>query len=760
MRIQFTILLFSFQLLLAIAGTPDQYQADSEERDDMEKDIDEMKGIKQPQKELMYETSQAVVHEPDPDNPSRESQHIKLPDSPPFYHENKISAHVKISTDQSKIVNNHPDAKLEPLKKEHPPREMEEKEKLKGNQNGGNLMFEEAESEDESLIDQMLRLSEKLKARVKKDVSVEMKQSKKTVLDEVYFLMEDSEEASGPKETDSVDVDQVDNIDSVHVQDTPDTAAMNKQASEEFYIVENDNIGIDKKPEEKHIVTETVTEQIRKLADKVLESETLLDSIAEHSDESEESFNNDGKSKNILDTYGTKDYVDTSVDQQNIIAENMHSEKEPMSKDLYGFPNKDTGDLIFEEAEHEDESLTGQILRLSSKIKANLDKEVSHEMDELKKTPEEEIDFMKEDFRKGALDSQEESEINDVKRNKEESDPNSVTVSDLLDHNKNLVNVKDQTVLSEKKVDFLESENPLKLDIKNEGLEERSQEPVTEQIKKLAQQILEKENSGDRMEEKENSMYPYNNLEKKVLDSDGKSAVVYSSLSVSMDKTHPPKNNIEPSQTISPVRVERTYSYSMLSADESIRSATPTVKENKDSSIDSTIQSSSPLLQIIPTQSTENMQSSKTLSDSEIHDKTNAEVISSPIQMHEEADSVEDETPDTSVQSQMNKEEVTEEKVFKTVHKIQHPIESSSSDLQIQELNSATPSDTSFSSEAIIESQHTVTGNVEDTRKLKRGIAGTLTREKIHTLEGDPNIQTKTIHTPLKQEGNGSKASD
>ena len=484
------------------------------------------------------------------------------------------------------------------------PDEREEKEKKKLIEDPNAVMFEESESEDESLIDQMVRLSEKLKAKKKHDASVEIVQIEKTEQEEVHKTNVVMGLESQIKKEVKDDSDQTTGDD-----------------SGKFESVENIKQHIEK--------TETVTEQIKKLADKIIEGEKAVEILTELDDDTEENF---GVSK-----------------PDSIMAVDQNS-----GDDLkIGSNNEEFVSVLVESKENTLDS--NDVYSHTSTESSQADSSFKH----------------------GA------------------------SIEESSQHIKNAQTEMENEVLksSEKKI-----ENDRTLDIQNIGL-------------------------------------------------DGKSSEGFSSLSEHLDNTLPPNINIEPSQTVSSSNVNKMNSYSKLSADESIRSATSTHNENEDSSVqDSFIQSSShkKWIHTTPTQAIESLQSSLSVPSKKINNMPNVEVISSTILTPEQEHSVKDGMDTNSEQLQLEEQQIT---AMQTEHKIQHILQPSSSELTVQDQHSATQSDSLLSSEAIIQSQHTVTGNVEETRKQKADKDGIAFKESVQLSKEGPNLQTQTVFAQRKPEG-------
>ena len=512
---------------------------------------------------------------------------------------------------------NFSDASDQSLRANDLPDEKEEKEKIKLIEDPNAVMFEESESEDESLIDQMVRLSEKLKAKKKHDASVEMAQIKKTEQEEIHETNVGMELESQTKEEVKVGSDQTTGDDSGRVES-----------------VENIKQHIDNKFKKHKEKTESVTEQIKKLADKIIEDEKSVEILTEL-DDTEENFG-----------VSNQDSI-KAVDQNN-----------------------------------DDDSEIG--------------------------SNNEELFSVLQESRENTLDS------NDVyahttteSARADSSFKHGASVDENSQHIKNAQTEMENEVLenSENKI-----QRDRSLDIQNIGL-------------------------------------------------DGKSSEGFSSLPEPLDNTLPPNINIEPSQTVSSSNVNKMNSYSKLSADESIRSATSTHNENKDSSVqDSFIQSSShkKWIHTTQTQTIENLQSSLSVPSKEINDIPNVEAISSTILTQKQEHSVKDGMDTNSGQLQMEEQQIT---AMQTEHKTQHILQPSSSELTVQDHHSATQSDSLLSSEAIIQSRHTITGNVEETRKQKAD-DGLAFKEPVQLSKEGPNLQTQTIYSQRNPEGKWKQGVD
>ena len=497
--------------------------------------------------------------------------------------------------------------------------EKEEKDKIKLIEDPNAVMFEESESEDESLIDQMVRLSEKLKAKKKHDATVEMAQNKKTEWEEVHKINVGMGQESRTKKEVKDDSDQTTGDDSGR-----------------FESVENIKQPIDNEFK-KHIEkTETVTEQIKKLADKIIEDEKSVEILAELDDNTEENFEVSNPDSN------------KAVDQNS-----------------------------------------GDDLKISS--------------------------------------------------NNEE------LVSVLLESKENTFDSND--VYAHTTTESYQADSSFK---HGASLEENSQHIKNAQTE-MENEVLE---SSEKKSEKDRSLNIQN------IGLDGKSSEGFSSLSEHLDNTLPPNINIEPSQTVSSSNVNKMNSYSKLSADESIRSATSTHNENVDSSVqDSFIQSSShkKWIHTTPTQAIENLQSLLSVPSKEINDITNVEVISSTILTQEQEHSVKDGMDTNSGQLQLEEQQIT---AMQTELKTQHILQPSSSELTVQDHHSATQSDSLLSSEAIIQSRHTITGNVEETRKQKADKDGLAFKEPVQLSKEGPNLQTQTVYSQRKPEGKWKQGVD
>ena len=479
-------------------------------------------------------------------------------------------------------------------------------------------MFEESESEDESLIDQMVRLSEKLKAKKKHDASVEMVQIKKTEQEEVDKTNVGMGLESQVKEEVKVDSDQTTEDDSGR-----------------FESVENIKQHIDNKFKKHKEKTESVTEQIKKLADKIIEDEKSVEILTELDDDTEENF---GVSK-----------------PDSIMAVDQNS---------------------------------GDDLKIGS--------------------------------------------------NNEE------LVSVLLESKENTLDSND--VQAHTTTESSQADSSFK---HGASIEESSQHIKNAQTE-MEDEVLE---SSEKKVEKDRSLHIQN------IGLDGKSSEGFSSLSEHLDNTLPPNINIEPSQTVSSSNVNKMNSYSKLSADESIRSATSTRNENRDSSVDSFIQSSShkKLIQTTPTQAIKNLQSSLSVPSKEINDIPNVEVISSTVLTQGQEHSVKDGMGTNLGQLQLEEQQIT---AMQTEHKTQHILQPSSSELTVQDHHSATQSDSLLSSAAIIQSQHTITGNVEETQKQTAAKDGLAFKEPVQLSKEGPNLQTQTVYSQRKPEGKWKQGVD
>ena len=505
---------------------------------------------------------------------------------------------------------NFSDASDQSLRTNNLPDEKEEKEKIKLIEDPNAVMFEESESEDESLIDQMVRLSEKLKAKKKHDASVEMAQIKKAEQEEVHKTNVGMGLESQTKKEVKVDSDQTIGDDSGR-----------------FESVENTKQHIDNKFKKHKEKTESVTEQIKKLADKIIEDEKSVEILTELDDDTEENFGVSKPDSIMTVDQNSGDDLKIGSNNEELVSVLLESKENTLdSNDVYAHTTT--------ESSQADSSFGASIEEHSQHIK----------------NPETEM----------------ENEVSENSENKIQRDRS--------------------------------------LNVQNIGL-------------------------------------------------DGKSSEGFSSLSEHLDNTLPPNINIEPSQTVSSSNVNKMNSYSKLSADESIRSATSTHNENEESSVqDSFIQSSShkKWIQTTPAQTIENLQSSLSVPSKEINDIPNVEVISSTILTQEQEHSVKDGMDTNSGQLQMEEQQIT---AMQTEHKTQHILQPSSSELTVQEHHSATQSDSLLSSEAIIQSRHTITGNVEETRKQKADKDGLAFKEPVQLSKEGPNLQTQTVYSQRKPEG-------
>ena len=667
MRYQVIILLFIFQLSFLISAEPTDTQIDDELEDAMEEIDEENEGIKQSPHEL-NEISQNFMHGSDTLNPShRESQHIKSPDSTKFQQQNQFQSNERTNFLDSKTDTHYSSRdKVEQSNEEFVEQEMNSNNIHKSVKND-DLHFEESEIGDETLTDHVLRLSEKLKAdlgKAGKKVSVEMDQFQKVVdskLNSMRDILEQTSRSDIIGKPDAIEADKDQSrIDSVTDKKEPASQTVNNAAESEmtetFSYEQTDeipntieSIGLDDE------VGKSVTDKIKMLSKKVLESEHILDGLEEHDDpefpeDLEEEFT-DSDDEEELDTAKGKEYYELTTEERSAseskaILDSKHKQEDYLQqldkgrKERRSSEGHPVGGKMADE-EYEGEALVDQVLKLSEKLKAEVDKVVTAEMDHLHKKMDDEFALLEKELEK----------------------------------------------------------------------------------------MTGYENTGKDTE---------------LADFKGKSSdiPVRPSTTVTLGYTPPPKVNLEPSETESLLKSKTVNAYTELPVDESVKMPTPTIKTMQDSSVDTSIQSSSAGLHVTPTQYIHPSAYETETSASSIINGDNAKV-------GDTKSSLQDDASTESVHTETDNIQTLEERVERTVSKTEHAVEPRSSDFKSQDHHSATPSHKSVSSEVILQSEHTATANVEETRKHKKDISGTVNK----IIEENHGAQTATLQTQFKPAG-------
>ena len=629
----------------------------------MEEIDEENEGIKQSPHEL-NEISQNFMHGSDTLNPShRESQHIKSPDSTKFQQQNQFQ-----SNERTNFLDPKTDTYYSSRDKVEQPNEEFVKQKTNSDNihksvKNDDMHFEESEIGDETLTDHVLRLSEKLKAdlgKAGKKVSVEMDQFQK-VVDSKLNSMKDSlrSDIIGKPDVIEADKDQS-RIDSVTDKKEPASQTVNNAAESEmtdiFSYEQTDeipntieSIGLDDE------VGKSVTDKIKMLSKKVLESEHIIDGLEEHDDpefpeDLEEEFT-DSDDEEELDTAKGKEYYELTTEERTAseskaILGRKHKQEDYLQQLDKGRKERrsseghtDGGKMAVEE--YEGEALVDQVLKLSEKLKAEVDKVVTAEMDHLHKKMDDEFALLEKELEK----------------------------------------------------------------------------------------MTGYENTGKDTE---------------LVDFKGKSSdiPVRPSTTVTLGYTPPPKVNIEPSETESLLKSKTVNAYAVLPVDESVKMPTSTIKTMQDSSVDTSIQSSSAGLHVTPTQYIHPSAYETETSASSIIKGDNARIGDKKSSLQDDASADSGHTETDNIQT-------LEEKVERTGSKTEHAVEPSSLDFKIQDHHSATPNHKSVSSEVILQSEPTATANVEETRKHEKDISGTVNK----IIEGSHGAQTATLQTQFKPAG-------
>ena len=726
------ILIVSIQVLRLVTADfldkhVDDYDPDVDDPDVID---DEIQGIKQ-SKHDVHERLQNVMHGSDIQSPTTQSQHIKSSHSGKFAGQDQTGDQLKeAGRSSAPQTATDPGKSSDALNKQPISESLEEVKHTKESKHvvDEKLLFEEAELEEETLTEQVLRLGKKLKAelgKVEEAVATGMEQMQDKVEEKLDTLKEDVSNILETKTSVKLGMgrgaksnDQ--KTDTVKEINEPALNIKEEQTENEKSKAEGSTISQQKHHEKESVEEESVTDNIKKLGQKVLDSEKITEGFEEHDDLN---FPNDPDDIVAEDEDGDDEILyftpleeadkDSDSDKfpgtmpdsntkQPVEVEplkDISSENDKMKAQKQNAKAK-TENLIFEESGSEDGSLIDEVIKLSEKLKAEVDRKVTADTDKLNQKTEE-FDLIDKDVKHIKTDFPE----------------------------------KPGGKLSYKHVS---QEKTKKTEEKND-----KQEISTEQINTFKNKILD----NSQNTHKDENMQSLESV--KSVDTDGKSSVLSDGTPAKVENTAPPEVNIEPSETQRIDTSKKVNSYSKLSADETNIRATPTSKIIEQSP-DNIIHS--PNLHMTPSQTVEYPKSVESSAVDSSKPKAKEE-LSSNIRRDEKGSIVANtELFGSPSGIKRNEREKTDTIVSKTESLVQH----STSEFKIQELHSATPSDNIVSSEAIFQSEHTVTAHAEETRKDKRDQPYKLEPagvEKAKVMETAPNGQTATVHTQLRQEG-------
>ena len=740
------IFLVGIQVLLFVAADSlvnddeeIEVNADDDDEDDddvIDEMVDEIKGIKQSKRES-YKSVQNVMHGSDNQSPTSQSQHIESSHSNKFagqdLNEGKLKEDEKKYASSPKVS----EGKKQDADRASKPSSIESVEtkvpvKETKHKVDETLLFEEAELGEETLTDQVLRLGKRLQAERdndKKAVKTEM-EAKLVSID----LNEDLDKSIETKTSSEFVTDT--NAKTGDLKDDNIMKDINKPVKKVKEKEGNEphetKSHTDSEPNFDHKEStegESITEIVKKQGQKVLDTETVTESLEEHddldfpNDPDDIAAEDEGEDDEILIFKPTEEKTKYEKDAQFENDELSHltsdrknnrpvkvkSKKDTTSKsnkmNIQGQSTRKYSKqekLLVEESESEDGSLIDEVLKLGEKLKLRLDSKDASDKKDIYQKIEDEFDLIDKELQNLKADFPEMS--SDTLLNKHAS--------------------KDKYEKSKENVEKDEID--------------KGQRKVLENKKIGNEQNMQKDGDTKILESLQN------------IDINGKSSAVLAQIPAKVENTIRPKVDVIPSQTHG-IQVSSTINgYTKVSADETSIRATPTSTATEHS-LDSISQS--PHLQITPTQTIEYSKSADPLAANGNKPKANEGV--SDIIKSDGSNSIGDNTESSSSQSNFIK--TAEEKTNNVVSKTKSLVQASSSEINMQDMHSATPSDNTVSSEAIFQSEHNAKAHVEETKKDSReqGILkmAPSSVEKTTIMETVINAQTSTHHTQLGKEG-------
>ena len=740
------ILIVSIQVLLFVAADSlDKHDGDIEDdedpvvEDDDDDFDDEIEGIKQSK----HESVQNVMHGSDNQSPTMQSQHIKSSHTNKFagpgINEGELKETEKKSASTQKVTEVKRKSS-DSSNKQSDSGPVQTKEQTKKSQHtvDEKVLFEEAELGEETLTDQVLRLGKMLKAEhSKEEKTVETQKDKKhdgidmklDLLDSnqdfddilktktsVEFVL-DKNTKNGDLKTDTVkDINEP-------------VGRVKEQKENEAPKAKSSTLSQQKYHNKESAEEESITEIVKKQGQKVLDSEKVTEGLEEHDDldfpndpddiaaedeeeddeilvfkPSEETVTSgkDTQSENdkiseIVPDSNSEQPVKVESPKYTTVKSNRMNVQDQSSK-KYSKEVK----LMVEESENEDGSLIDEVIKLSEKLKVRIDDKDASDKSKLYQKIDDEFD--------------------------------------LID--KEIKNMK--TDIPEKPSDKLSYKH-----VSKDTAEKPKEKVDTDEISREQMQELESKKISDKQNmHKDKNMQTVESLQS--VDINGKLSTLSEHTPARVENTVPPEITVIQSQTQGLEARSKVNSYTKLSADETNIRATPTSKATEQSP-DNIIQS--PHLHMTPTQTLELLKSAEPSAIDSNKPKSNEDL--SAITKSVDRNSISTKTELSSSQSSFI--ETEGEKTVNIVSKTESLIQPSTTELKVQELHSATPSDNIVSSDAIFQSEHTVKAYAEETRKDKKDQAYKMAPasvEKATIMETVLNTQTSSHHTQLGKEGN------
>lgn len=766
MRWKFIIvILVSFQIfLVAVTDAAEKHPEDQDDDDveEDEEDYDDITGIKYSDHKA-DEYSYNVKHDSNtPVSLDSESQHIKSSHSDKLTDNsdagNNFRGHDQnsVSAEKQKQTREEPGDSYKVSKGNEVEKEIVTKKPSKA-ADKDEILYEEAELDEGTLTDQVLSLTNKIKAKMGKaenPVSVEMVQLQDDTAKDVVNPM-NKKVSSVKYSTGKQDENQI------HKNDQEmDSVVETKESvwKKESQLTENkmaeaqhDITFLSNSEGEESLKHDSVTGNIKKLGHKVLEAEGITDDLAEHDDLDfpdvpDEVYKDD----NLEDE---PEYLMAFPEQRNQLEEvSVSTDENPYGTHSDNLPEKEAPEhvnaptvdkisseessrvhaseenLVFEE-ESEDGSLVDEVIKMGEKLKARLDKKVDTVTDNLKKKIENEFDLIEKEIMEMRI-----SELSDKLNSEVSGETKSLEIKIIPESVHESV-----SLLTRQSEEITDGRVDSKMNSDTRHLPE-----TANQFQQLSEKVFESDTLDYNADD---SLQNFKTIDS-LIDSNGKSSISEDTTSVILENTIPLQVNIEPSETQvdSSKKVDR---YSALSADETVLSATPTFKIMKELSDDAISQSAK--LHLTPSPAVKYQHTSSLFLETE---------ATFDSKLKEQAASANDEYLDRAnekfendlVNFKYDTNKIPGKFEEMSVPKTEATIQPSSSDIKIEELHKATPSDKTVSSEAIFQSEHIVTAHAEETGKDK-GIFHATALDKNKIMEKRTSAQTATMQTQLREEG-------